>query len=139
MTVKPFDTCQCRNHLYIFSIINIFLLASLVGFEPARQRFIASQKPNTLLTELSGRPKHISTKVQKANIMLGHIIRIFDYLDKNSYIRFHKAMVRPQLDGSPPNWNMEMLCGILINHICINLLVPRFTKTNTGHPGSQVN
>ena len=33
-----------------------FLLASLVGFEPARQRYIASQKPNTLPTELSGRP-----------------------------------------------------------------------------------
>ena len=33
-----------------------FLLASLVGFEPTRQRYIASQKPNTLPTELSGRP-----------------------------------------------------------------------------------
>ena len=30
-----------------------FLLALLVGFEPARQRYIASQKPNTLPTELS--------------------------------------------------------------------------------------
>ena len=56
VTVKPFDKCQCRNHLYIFSIINIFLLASLVGFEPAQQRYIASQKPNTLPTELSGCP-----------------------------------------------------------------------------------
>ena len=41
--------------IYFFSIIDIFLLASLVGFEPARQRYIASQKPNTLLTELSSR------------------------------------------------------------------------------------
>ena len=31
--------------------------------------------------------KHISTKVQKANSMLGLIIRSFDYLDKNSYIQ----------------------------------------------------
>ena len=27
-----------------------------MGFEPARQRYIASQKPNRLPTELSGRP-----------------------------------------------------------------------------------
>ena len=41
---------------------------------------------------------HISTKVQKANSMLGLIIRSFDYLDKNSYIRLYKAMIRPQLE-----------------------------------------
>ena len=28
-----------------------------MGFEPARERYIASQKPNALPTELSGRPK----------------------------------------------------------------------------------
>ena len=39
--------------------------------------------------------KHISTKVQKANSMLGLIIRSFDYLDKNSYIRLYKAMIPP--------------------------------------------
>ena len=33
-----------------------FLLASPVGFEPALQRCIASQKPNMLPTELSGYP-----------------------------------------------------------------------------------
>ena len=34
--------------------------------------------------------KHISTKVQKANSMLGLIIRSFDYLDNNSYIRLKR-------------------------------------------------
>ena len=36
-----------------FLIINI-LLTLPVGFEPARQKYIASQKPVTLPTELSG-------------------------------------------------------------------------------------
>ena len=49
--------------------------------------------------------KNISIKVQKANIMLRLIIRSFDYLDKNSYIRLYKVMIRSQL---------EMLFGILI-------------------------
>ena len=40
--------------IYFFNN-RFFLLASLVGFEPARQMYIASQKPNTLPTELSGR------------------------------------------------------------------------------------
>ena len=31
-----------------------------MGFEPARQRYIASQKPNALPTELSRRPKELS-------------------------------------------------------------------------------
>ena len=30
---------------------------TLAGFEPARKRFLASQNPSTLPTELSGRPK----------------------------------------------------------------------------------
>ena len=33
----------------------IFFLSSLAGFEPARQRYLTSQKPNTLTTELSHR------------------------------------------------------------------------------------
>ena len=32
-----------------------------VGFEPARQRYIASQKPNGLPTELSGRPRKLES------------------------------------------------------------------------------
>ena len=27
----------------------------------------------------------------------------------------------------------------VIHHICINLLVPRYTKTNIGNPGNQQN
>ena len=30
-----------------------------MGFEPARQRYIAIQKPNTLHTELSDRAPHV--------------------------------------------------------------------------------
>ena len=33
--------------------------ASLAGFEPARQRYLVSQKPSTLPTELSGRLKMV--------------------------------------------------------------------------------
>ena len=49
--------------------------------------------------------KHIFTKVQKANSMLGLIIRSFDYLDKNSYIRLYKAMIRPQLEYGNAVWH----------------------------------
>ena len=48
--------------------------------------------------------KHISTKVQKANSMLGLITRTFNYLDKNSYIRLYKAMVRSQLEYGNTVW-----------------------------------
>ena len=49
--------------------------------------------------------KHISTKVQKANSMLGLIIRSFDYLDMNSYIRLYKAMIRPQFEYGNAVWH----------------------------------
>ena len=42
----------------------------------------------------------------------------------------------------PPSQNVRNICLPLfleIDHICINLLVPRYTKNNTGNPGSQVN
>ena len=41
--------------MILFSIINIIddLMATPVGFEPARQRYIAGQKPNAIPTELS--------------------------------------------------------------------------------------
>ena len=29
--------------------------------------------------------------------------------------------------------------GVVIDHICINLLVPRYTKTNIDNPGNQQN
>ena len=38
-----------------------FLLASLVGFEPARQRYIASQKPNTIPTDSDSTKNHAET------------------------------------------------------------------------------
>ena len=37
--------------------------------------------------------------------MLGLIIRSFDYLDKNSYIRLYKAMIRPQLEYGNAVWH----------------------------------
>ena len=49
--------------------------------------------------------KHISTKVQKANSMLGLIVRCFDYLDNNSYIRLYKAMIRPKLEYGNAVWH----------------------------------
>ena len=49
-----------------------FLLASLVGFEPARQRYIASQKPNTLPTELFGRPTRLRLNCSSLNQHLFH-------------------------------------------------------------------
>ena len=49
--------------------------------------------------------KHISNKIQKANSMLGLIIRSFDYLDKNSYIKLYKAIVRPQLEYGNAVWH----------------------------------
>ena len=54
--------------------------------------------------------KHIYTKDQKAKSMLGLITRTFNYLDKNSYIRFYKSMVRSQL---------ATVCGI---HIYVKTL-----------------
>ena len=48
----------CRTIGPLVSILDIFSLASPVGFEPTRQRYIASQKPNALLTELSGCPNY---------------------------------------------------------------------------------
>ena len=43
---------------------SIFLLASPAGCEPAREEVLASQRPNALPTELSGRPKINIEKVQ---------------------------------------------------------------------------
>ena len=49
---RPEGEHLCNNSI-VFSIIDI-LLALPVGFEPARQKCIASQKPNALPSELSG-------------------------------------------------------------------------------------
>ena len=35
-----------------------------MGFEPARERYIASQKPNALPTELSGRPEQLRNSLK---------------------------------------------------------------------------
>ena len=72
--------------------------------------------------------KHISTKVQKANSMLGLIIRSFDYLDKNSYIRLYKAMIRPQLEYGNAAWH-PYLCKDIDS---IEAVQKRFTKLIPG-------
>ena len=72
--------------------------------------------------------KHISTKVQKANSMLGLIIRSFDYLDKNSYIRLYKAMIRPQLEYGNAIWHPYLRKDI----DSIEAVQKRFTKLIPG-------
>ena len=72
--------------------------------------------------------KHISTKVQKANSMLGLIIRSFDYLNKNSYIRLYKAMIRPQLEYGNAVWH-PYLCKDIDS---IEAVQKRFTKLIPG-------
>ena len=72
--------------------------------------------------------KHISTKVQKANSMLGLIIRSFDYLDKNSYIRLYKAMIRPQLEYGNAVWHPYLRKDI----DSIEAVQKRFTKLIPG-------
>ena len=43
-------------------------------------------------------------------------------------------------DGDPIRLNtLSVFHTTAIHHICINLLVPRYTKTNIGNPGNQQN
>ena len=72
--------------------------------------------------------KYISTKVQKANSMLGLIIRSFDYLDKNSYIRLYKAMIRPQLEYGNAIWHPYLRKDV----DSIEAVQKRFTKLIPG-------
>ncbi len=44
--------------------------------------------------------EHMSTKLNIANIILGLIRRTFIYLDKDTFVKLYKALVRPHLEFS---------------------------------------
>ena len=74
VTVKPFDTYHCRNN-WIFFTNQYILLATPVGFEHARQRYLASQKPNMLQTELS---RHPGCYTESRKLMFAILVRKID-------------------------------------------------------------
>ena len=41
---------------------------------------------------------HIASKVKKANSVLSLIIRIFDFIEQDSFILLYKALVRPHIE-----------------------------------------
>ena len=72
--------------------------------------------------------KHTSSKVQKANSLLGLIIRSFDYLDRDSYVRLYKDLVRPQLEYGNSVWHQY-----LRKHVeSLETTQKRFTRTLPG-------
>ena len=63
-----------------------------MGFEPARQRYIASQKPNTLPTELSGRPinnvmttRVLSLLAGTSNVMTTSVTKMENFTEINKF------------------------------------------------------
>ncbi len=49
--------------------------------------------------------EHMSTQVNKANRILGLIRRTFTYLDKDTFLKLYKALVRPRLEFSNAVWS----------------------------------
>ncbi len=49
--------------------------------------------------------KHINNKVSKANKIMGIIRRTFTHLDKSTFCKLYKAMVRPHLEYASPVWH----------------------------------
>ena len=49
--------------------------------------------------------KHIETAIGKANKMLGLIKRTFSYLNKDTFIKLYKSLVRPHLEYGNIIWN----------------------------------
>ena len=48
---------------------------------------------------------HITTKVNKANSILGIIRRSDKYLDKDTFLHLYKALVRPHLEYANAAWS----------------------------------
>ena len=48
---------------------------------------------------------HISTKINKANNILGAIRRSFSYLDNTIMLRLYTSLVRPHLEYANPVWS----------------------------------
>ncbi len=47
---------------------------------------------------------HIESKINKANKIMGLIMRLFSFLDKDMFSKLFKSMVRPHLEFSHPTW-----------------------------------
>ena len=111
--------CRLKNP----TVISIWLL---VGFHPATRSVQSTPADNTRKRVWQYIEKE--RKKKKANSMLGLIVRSFDYLDKNSYIRLYKAMIRPQLEYGNAVWHPYLRKDI----DSIEALQKRFTKLIPG-------
>ena len=49
--------------------------------------------------------KHISTKINKANRIMGLIRHTMEYLDKENFLMLYKSLVRPHLEYANPVWS----------------------------------
>ena len=52
--------------------------------------------------------EHISTKVRKANQIMGLIRRSFTYLDEKSFVKLYTALVRPHLEYAQSVWSPHL-------------------------------
>ena len=52
--------------------------------------------------------EHITTKVRKANQIMGLIRRSFTYLDEKSFVRLYTALVRPHLEYAQSVWSPHL-------------------------------
>ena len=52
--------------------------------------------------------EHISTKVKKANQLVGLIRRSFDYLDGKTFVKLYTALVRPHLEYAQCVWSPHL-------------------------------
>ena len=52
--------------------------------------------------------EHISTKVRKANQIMGLIRRSFTYLDEKSFVKLYTALVRPHLEYARRVWSPHL-------------------------------
>ena len=53
--------------------------------------------------------QHIQKKINKANQVLGIIKRTFSFLDKDTFLRLYKSLVRPHLEYANVIWNPHLI------------------------------
>ena len=58
--------------------------------------------------------EHMSTQVNKANRILGLIRQTFTYLDKDTFLKLYKALVRPRLEFSNAVWSPFLVKDITL-------------------------
>lgn len=56
--------------------------------------------------------KHISTKINKANSILGLINRSFEFLDEYTFVKLYTALIRPHVEFANVVWNPYLIKDI---------------------------